>query len=90
MKVGTKELKNRLSEYLAHVKRGEVVHVTAHGKVVAEIRPVAEDKNRDEAAAQELAAEGAVTRARGRLSDFEPVQPRRRAQVSAWIVDDRR
>jgi antitoxin (DNA-binding transcriptional repressor) of toxin-antitoxin stability system len=31
MKVGTKELKSRLSQYLGHVKRGAVVHVTDRG-----------------------------------------------------------
>ena len=39
MKVVTlKELKNRLSAYLRHVKNGEVVLVTDRGKVVAELR----------------------------------------------------
>ncbi len=39
MKVGIKELKNRLSEYLRLVKAGEVVLVTERGEVVAELRP---------------------------------------------------
>jgi len=36
--VGVRELKNRLSHYLAEAKRGEVVLVTDRGQVVAEIR----------------------------------------------------
>lgn len=36
--VGVKELKNRLSEYLREVARGEVVLVTDRGRVVAELR----------------------------------------------------
>ena len=40
--VGIRELKNRLSRYLDEVRRGEVVLVTDRGKVIAEIRPPAE------------------------------------------------
>lgn len=36
--VGVKELKNRLSEFLREVHRGEVVLVTDRGRVVAELR----------------------------------------------------
>lgn len=36
--VGVRELKNRLSEYLRLVKRGEQVLVTEHGVVIAELR----------------------------------------------------
>ena len=35
--VGVRELKNRLSEYLRHVRAGEGVMVTDRGEVVAEI-----------------------------------------------------
>lgn len=37
--VGIRELKNRLSEYLRAVKRGERVLVTDRGQVVAELGP---------------------------------------------------
>ena len=37
--VGVRELKNRLSEYLWHVRAGEGVLVTDRGEVVAEISP---------------------------------------------------
>ena len=90
MKVGTKELKNRLSQYLAHVRRGAVVHVTDRGKVVAEIRPAAAAKDREEAILNELAAEGLVTRGHGRFKDFEPIPLRRPVLVSRWIIDERR
>ena len=36
--VGVRELKNRLSEYLRLVRRGEEILVTDRGEVVAEIR----------------------------------------------------
>jgi antitoxin (DNA-binding transcriptional repressor) of toxin-antitoxin stability system len=37
--VGVRELKNRLSEYLRLVQRGEDILVTDRGEVVAELRP---------------------------------------------------
>ena len=36
--VGVRELKNRLSEYLRAVKRGERVLITDRGQVIAELR----------------------------------------------------
>jgi prevent-host-death family protein len=38
--VGTRELKNRLSEYLRRVKAGETVIITERGKPVGQILPV--------------------------------------------------
>jgi prevent-host-death family protein len=90
MKVGTKELKNRLSEYLAHVRRGETVHVTARGKVVAEIRPVTDQTMPDEEVLRQLAAEGAVTPGTGALRDIQPIRPRRPVRMSRFIIEDRR
>jgi len=40
--VGLRELKNRLSRYVRHVRQGEVVAVTDRGHVVAELRPPGE------------------------------------------------
>src|SRR4029453_3558538 len=37
--VGVRELKNRLSEYIRHVRAGESVLVTDRGEVVAELTP---------------------------------------------------
>jgi prevent-host-death family protein len=39
MRVGTKELKNKLSEYLRRVKAGETITVTEHGKTIGQIIP---------------------------------------------------
>ena len=38
-RVGLRELKNRLSEYVRLVRSGEVVLITDRGDVVAELRP---------------------------------------------------
>jgi prevent-host-death family protein len=39
-KVGTRELKNRLSEYLRKVKAGETIIVTERGKPIGQIVPL--------------------------------------------------
>lgn len=41
--VGTRELKNRLSQYLRLVKAGETVIITEHGKPVGQIMPIQAD-----------------------------------------------
>ena len=41
MDVGTKELRNRLSEILDRVARGERIRIVRRGKPAAELRPVA-------------------------------------------------
>jgi prevent-host-death family protein len=41
--VGTRELKNRLSEYLRLVKAGETVIITERGKPVGQILPIRAD-----------------------------------------------
>ncbi len=38
-RVGVRELKDRLSEYLRHVRAGESVLVTDRGEVIAELSP---------------------------------------------------
>lgn len=40
MRVGTRELKSKLSEYLRRVKAGETIIVTEHGKTIGQIVPV--------------------------------------------------
>ncbi|MCI0552818.1 MAG: type II toxin-antitoxin system prevent-host-death family antitoxin [Anaerolineae bacterium] len=39
VRVGTRELKNKLSEYLRRVKKGQTVIVTERGNVVAQLIP---------------------------------------------------
>ncbi|MCX6053305.1 MAG: type II toxin-antitoxin system prevent-host-death family antitoxin [Chloroflexi bacterium] len=40
MRVGTRDLKNKLSEYLRRVKAGEIITVTEHGKPIGQIVPI--------------------------------------------------
>jgi len=39
IRVGTRELKSKLSEYLRRVKKGETIIVTERGKIVAQLGP---------------------------------------------------
>src|SRR5215210_8044677 len=40
IKVGTRELKSKLSEYLRRVKNGETIIITQRGRVIGQIGPV--------------------------------------------------
>ena len=39
VRVGTRELKNKLSEYLRRVKKGQTVIVTERGNIIAQLIP---------------------------------------------------
>jgi prevent-host-death family protein len=39
IRVGTRELKSKLSEYLRRVKKGQTIIVTERGKVIAQLGP---------------------------------------------------
>jgi prevent-host-death family protein len=54
------ELRQKLPEYLARVRRGERIRVTSRGRVIAEIAPPAAAK--DEAAAARSRLRGSVRR----------------------------
>jgi prevent-host-death family protein len=48
MEVGVLEAKNRLSELLDRVERGEAVTITRHGRPVADLTPVRHKPSPDE------------------------------------------
>ncbi|MBI5481763.1 MAG: type II toxin-antitoxin system prevent-host-death family antitoxin [Deltaproteobacteria bacterium] len=89
MRVGTKELKNRLSHYLRSVRDGERLYVTDRGRIVAEIRRVPAATTSEEEALLALAADGLLTIGSGRLEDFEPVRLKGGRRLSQMIIDDR-
>jgi prevent-host-death family protein len=90
MRVGTKELKNRLSHYVRRVRDGEVVEITDRGTVVAEIRAVRPTRS-ETAALARLEAEGVITHAdKRRVRPFKPIRLRKPVLVSDFIVEDRR
>lgn len=70
MEVGVRELKARLSEYLALVEHGEVINVTSRGRRVAQLVPMPGRGN-----VERGLSEGWITRVRDRPP--EPVVRRR-------------
>ncbi len=91
MKVGARELKNRLGQYLKRVKSGETVHVTDRGTIVAELKPCPQTKGGDDEALRRLEAEDVVTLGPGRHEDLEPYPVLRgKKPTSRMIIDDRR
>ena len=89
MKVGTKELKNRLSHYLRIVQQGEPVQVTDRGTVVAELRPLRDASSGDDACLQALEQQGLMTVGKKKLPAFEPLAPRRKRAISEMVNEDR-
>ena len=76
MDVGTKELRNRLSEILDRVARGERVRIVRRGRPAAELRPV-------EAHARglpDLSAFRAGIKARGKATSRIVIEERRKAR----------
>ena len=94
MKVGTRELKNRLSYYLRRVREDdEVVYVTDRGQVIAQLIavPLKKATRGDRAALLRMAQRGEVTLGKGgRLPDFEPIKPKRPTSLSRYVLEDRR
>lgn len=91
--VGIRELKNRLSEYLREVRRGESVLVTDRGEVVAELSPPRPGVDHGAPAAlRALAKRGLVTLAsQGDVSLYKAMTRSRRGRRSAArLLDEER
>ncbi len=86
--VGTRELKNKFSEYLRRVKAGETIAITDRGNEVAWIIPkpeTLEDKM------NALAASGFLVRGTGKLKPYEPKIVNRSGKLmSDIVIEDRR
>ncbi len=91
--VGVRELKNRLSEYIRHVRAGEGVLVTDRGEVVAEIGPPghgAADASAPPGLVA-LARRGLVTLApHGDAGLYPPLPRRTRRHRAAQLLDEER
>jgi prevent-host-death family protein len=68
--VGLRELKNRLSEYVRHVRAGERIGVTDRGQIVAELLPPVrpEEGRALESGLADLERRGLLKPARGKNS----------------------
>ena len=92
--VGVRELKNRLSEYLRHVRAGEGVLITDRGEVVAELALPGEataDSSMPPGLIA-LARQGLVTLGGQSDSELYPALPRilRGKKRMAELLDDER
>ena len=72
-KVGIRDLKNQLSQYLLYVKEGEPVYITEHNKIIAEINTPKKMKNQNsiEEKIKQLSREGEVIPAKSNNSGLE-------------------
>jgi prevent-host-death family protein len=91
VQIGTRELRNRLSHYLRRVRESrEPIYVTDRGEVVAELRPVA-DAGEDDEAVLALAAAGELSLGNGRrFKSFKPIKPKRAVSLTGIVLEDRR
>ncbi len=88
LRVGTRELKNRLSEYLRLVKAGQTVTITERGKVIAHISPSAPTI---EERMQALEAAGILVCGKGKPKPHRPkIVNRTDRLMSDIVVEDRR
>lgn len=72
----TYEAKARFSEVMRLVREGRTVHISYHGKPVAEIRPIEEKKKTLEEHLDELERRGVVSPARDPNAPLEPIAHR--------------
>ena len=90
--VGIRELKNRLSEYLRTVRRGEDILVTDRGTVVAEIRsPGRYHADTRYPALLELAREGGARLGPPNRADlYPPLDPLLREGMARQLLEEER
>ena len=86
-KVGTRELKNKLSEYMRRVKAGETIIVTERGKTIGQIIPV---RQTVEEKLQAMVDAGLAEWNGKKVSPGKPVAINRSdKQLSDLVVEDR-
>jgi prevent-host-death family protein len=87
MRVGTRELKNKLSEYLRRVKAGETIIVTEHGKTIGQIIPM---KESIEERMKGMIAAGQAAWNGEKLSPYKTViHNRGKGLLSDLVIEDR-
>ncbi len=85
--VGTRELKNRLSEYLRRVKAGETIIITERGKPVGQILPIQPDLS---SRLLKLVEAGVVEWNGQALPSYQPKAVNRSGQLlSNLVAEDR-
>lgn len=88
-KVGVRELKNRLSEYLGRVKQGETVTVTERGRPVAELIPAHSSALRQRF--EPMIRAGLLRWGGGKPRGLtRPIRAKGGASASRIVIEDRR
>ena len=88
MRVGMRELKSKLSEYLRRVKAGETIIVTERGRMIGQIIPV---KPTLEERMKALAEAGFLEYSGKKLNPYRPKIVNRSGRlISDIVVEDRR
>lgn len=88
MKVGVRELKNRLSHYLDLVGKGEHVTVTERGRDIAVITPLPHSEVERKIGL--LVKEGIATWGGGKPIGSASPAPSRGRRISDIVIEDRR
>ena len=87
MKVGVRELKTRLSEYLRQVKAGQTILITEHGRQVGRIVPADQPL---EAKLQAMIEAGTLAWSGQKLEPMVPVtKVQGEGSVADLLVEDR-
>jgi prevent-host-death family protein len=87
-RVGLRELKSRLSEYLRLVKAGQMIEITERGKTIAHISPIPPTL---EERMQALEDAGFLVRGKGRVKPHQPkIINHTERLMSDVVVEDRR
>jgi prevent-host-death family protein len=89
IRVGVRELRNGLSEYLTRVKKGERIEVTQRGEAIALLLPLPSE-DRTASALLELVLGGAVSWSGGKPCGAEPLLALRGRPLSRTVLEDRR
>jgi len=91
MRVGSKELKNRLGKYLALVRKGNAIQVTDRGRPVACLVPASSPKASQQAEwLTRLVREGALRLGSGRLARHRPTPIGKGKTIAEMVAEDRR
>ena len=87
LRVGIRELKNKLSEYLHRVKAGETIIVTEHGKSIGQIVPI---RSTVEERLQAMVSAGQADWNGQRLAPYQPrILNKGSRPLSDLVVEDR-
>jgi prevent-host-death family protein len=91
-RVGSRELKNRLGQYLRAVRKGQTLIITDRGKPVARLAPTNETASAESVLLDkldELESKGLIRLARKPLRKFRPAKSSGKLG-SQIIIEDRR